>query len=51
MEQNRTGFPLGKNVTGGIVGNILEWYDFAVFGYFAPLGLGLVGIMPARDVT
>lgn len=22
---------------GGIVGNILEWYDFAVFGYFAPI--------------
>lgn len=22
---------------GGVVGNILEWYDFAVFGYFAAL--------------
>lgn len=21
---------------GGTVGNVLEWYDFAVFGYFAP---------------
>jgi len=28
---------LKKNTIGGIVGNILEWYDFAVFGYFAPI--------------
>lgn len=28
---------LGRNAVGGIVGNILEWYDFAVFGYFAPI--------------
>lgn len=26
-----------KNITGGIIGNVLEWYDFAVFGYFAPI--------------
>jgi MHS family proline/betaine transporter-like MFS transporter len=25
-----------RNTLGGIFGNILEWYDFAVFGYFAP---------------
>ena len=25
------------SVVGGIVGNALEWYDFAVFGYFAPV--------------
>ncbi len=23
--------------TAGIVGNIMEWYDFALFGYFAPI--------------
>ena len=22
---------------GGVVGNVLEWYDFAVFGFFAPI--------------
>ncbi len=26
-----------RNTIGGAVGNILEWYDFAVFGYFAPV--------------
>ncbi|MBF0367772.1 MAG: MFS transporter [Oligoflexia bacterium] len=26
-----------KNMFGGVVGNILEWYDFAVFGFFAPV--------------
>lgn len=28
---------LKKNTIGGVIGNILEWYDFAVFGYFAPI--------------
>ncbi len=28
---------LVRNTVGGVVGNILEWYDFAVFGYFAPI--------------
>ena len=28
---------LKKVTTAGVVGNILEWYDFAAFGYFAPL--------------
>ncbi len=26
-----------KQAIGGVVGNVLEWYDFAVFGYFAPI--------------
>lgn len=26
-----------KNSLAGAVGNVLEWYDFAVFGYVAPL--------------
>ncbi len=26
-----------RNTFGGVVGNILEWYDFAVFGYLAPI--------------
>lgn len=28
---------LSKNMIGGVIGNILEWYDFAVFGFFAPV--------------
>jgi MHS family proline/betaine transporter-like MFS transporter len=24
-------------VTAGVVGNVLEWYDFAVYGFFAPI--------------
>jgi len=26
-----------RSIVGGVVGNVLEWYDFAVFGYFAPV--------------
>ncbi len=26
-----------QNTVAGVVGNVLEWYDFAVFGYFAPI--------------
>jgi len=32
-----SGSQLKKITLAGVVGNILEWYDFAVFGYFAPL--------------
>ncbi len=28
---------MNKNLFGGIVGNVLEWFDFAVFGFFAPI--------------
>ena len=28
---------LKSNTVGGVIGNTLEWYDFAVFGYFAPI--------------
>ncbi len=28
---------LRKNIFGGSLGNVLEWYDFAVYGYFAPI--------------
>ena len=34
--RNRTG-ALIKNMLGGIIGNALEWYDFAVFGFLAPM--------------
>ncbi len=25
----------GKIVVAGLIGNIMEWYDFAVYGFFA----------------
>ncbi len=28
---------LKQAIIGGVVGNVLEWYDFAVFGFFAPV--------------
>ncbi len=28
---------LRRNTIGGVIGNVLEWYDFAVFGFFAPV--------------
>src|SRR5215472_2550680 len=35
-------------IIAGIVGNALEWYDFAIYGYFA----AIIGrnFFPARDV-
>lgn len=29
--------PVRRTVVAGIIGNIMEWYDFALFGYFAPI--------------
>ncbi len=26
-----------KTIIAGIAGNVMEWYDFAVYGYFAPI--------------
>ena len=26
-----------QGLIGGVIGNVLEWYDFAVFGFFAPV--------------
>lgn len=26
-----------KSVIGGMIGNIMEWYDFALYGFFAPV--------------
>jgi MFS transporter, MHS family, proline/betaine transporter len=36
-------------ILAGIAGNVLEWYDFAVYGYFAPV-LGRL-FFPASDPT
>ena len=37
--QSKTAAPgtLNKNLFGGVIGNMLEWYDFAVFGFLAPV--------------
>ena len=26
-----------KVIVAGVTGNVLEWYDFAVYGFFAPI--------------
>jgi MFS transporter, MHS family, proline/betaine transporter len=28
---------LRKNVLAGVIGNVLEWYDFAIYGFLAPI--------------
>ncbi len=38
-----------RNAIGGVVGNALEWYDFALFGYFAPV-IGTL-FFPSDDTT
>src|SRR4051794_3459425 len=39
----------GRMILAGIVGNVMEWYDFAVYGYFAPI----IGrqFFPSEDPT
>jgi len=34
---NRSEIQLIRNSFGSVVGNIMEWYDFAVFGFLAPV--------------
>jgi MHS family proline/betaine transporter-like MFS transporter len=38
-----------RNTVGGVCGNILEWYDFAVFGFLAPVMSGL--FFPEDDLV
>ena len=26
-----------KSIIAGCIGNVLEWYDFAIYGFFAPV--------------
>ncbi len=40
---------LKRNTIAGVIGNILEWYDFAVFGYYAPI-IGAV-FFPSESKT
>ena len=47
MRENGAGRNLGAVALAGIVGNVMEWYDFAVYGYFA----AVIGTLyfPSRD--
>jgi len=38
---------LRQNTVAGVVGNVFEWYDFAVFGFLAPMLGGL--FFPSED--
>ena len=38
---------LRRVLTAGVIGNVLEWYDFAVYGFFAPILAGQ--FFPAGD--
>src|SRR3954447_16423753 len=31
-----TGVEYRKAITAGVIGNVLEWYDFGVYGYLVP---------------
>ncbi len=36
MTQSRSRHTLSSTVAG-VIGNVMEWYDFALFGFFAPI--------------
>src|SRR5262249_7589160 len=38
-----------RAITAGIVGNVMEWYDFAIYGYFATV-IGR-NFFPAKDAS
>ena len=40
---------LRRVVTAGVVGNVLEWYDFTIYGFFAPILAAQ--FFPADDPT
>ena len=37
MSTSQPKWSRGHTITAGIAGNVLEWYDFAVYGFFAPI--------------
>jgi MHS family proline/betaine transporter-like MFS transporter len=41
--------PLKRTLLAGMAGNVMEWYDFGLFGYFAPVMADL--FFPAADPT
>ncbi|MEM7173002.1 MAG: MFS transporter [Pseudomonadota bacterium] len=46
-EQQTTPPPRRKLIMAGLIGNVMEWYDFAVYGYFATV-IGQL-FFPASD--
>ena len=42
---NESGGRNARVLAAGFVGNVLEWYDFAVYGFFAPT----IGKLSAGD--
>src|SRR6185503_971105 len=48
-EASAPAWSLRRIVTAGVIGNVLEWYDFAVYGYFAAT-LGAL-FFPASDAA
>lgn len=34
---DRPDISMKLSTLGGVIGNVMEWYDFGVFGYFAPI--------------
>src|SRR5579863_1178190 len=49
MESGETSTSHGRLVLAGVAGNILEWYDFSVYGFFA-VAIGR-NFFPAKDPT
>jgi MFS transporter, MHS family, proline/betaine transporter len=49
MENASTAFAPKKIIIPGIIGNILEWYDFLLYAFFAPIIAQL--FFPHEDVT
>jgi MFS family permease len=39
--------PTGRVIAAGLIGNVMEWYDFAIYGYFA-VAIG-ANFFPAVD--
>lgn len=37
MAQAKKQWSQGHTITAGVAGNVLEWYDFAIYGFFAPI--------------
>jgi MHS family proline/betaine transporter-like MFS transporter len=48
-QEFRTPKTVQRGIAAGVVGNLLEWYDFALFGFFAPQ-IG-AHFFPAHDPT
>ena len=41
MSEGHEGLSHRRAILAGVAGNVLEWYDFAVYGYFARIIAGV----------